>query len=170
GSGPRIRGPSAVPAPPRLAPRGAPAPPRVAPAMRPPPRGGGVHTPVVDGWIEAVGQAPGPEAPAGDAWAVAPGADPWDVPPGAEPWAGPGRPDDVPEPALPPAAELDVARRGFFARDAFVVDLVLVERRTGRAVWAKAIRRDADARNPRAVAECIEEGLAELGWAAPSAP
>ena len=187
---PKVRAPSVAPAPPRLVPRGVPAPPRGAPVALPLPRGGGgsaVVPPDVDAWIEAVARTPGPaEAHPGDAWAPAPGADPWAAAPGADPWAAPSGADPwaeeggtrswgegapaVPAPALPPAAALDVSRRGFFARDAFVLDLVLVERRTGRPVWSKAVHRDADARDAQAIAEGIEEGLAELARAPPPTP
>jgi hypothetical protein len=178
---PKVRAPSAAPAPPRLAPRVVPAPARGAPVALPLPHGGGsvaVPAPDVDVWIEAVARTPGPSGShAGDAWVPAPGADAWAAPPGSAPWADPGeaRPwgegsAAVPPPALPPAAGLDVSRRGFFARDAFVLDLVLVERRTGRPVWSRAIRRDADPRDAREVAAGIEEALGELARAPPPTP
>ena len=176
---PKVHAPSAAAAPPRLVPRGVPAPPRGAPVSLPLPRGGGgtaVHPPGVDAWIDVVARTPGAaEPPPVDAWSAGPGADPWAAPPGEDPWAGAGDGRSwgegaVPAPALPPVAALDVSRRGFFARDAFVLDLVLVERRTGRPVWAKSIQRDADARDARAVAEGIEEGLAELALAPHPAP
>jgi hypothetical protein len=177
---PKAHAPSAAAAPARLVPRGVPAPPRGAPVALPLPRGGGdgtaAHPPDVDAWIDVVARTPGAaEPPPVDAWAAGPGPDPWAAPPGEDPWAGEEAAGSwgegaVPTPALPPAAALDVSRRGFFARDAFVLDLVLVERRTGRPVWARSIQRDADARDARAVAEGIAEGLAELALAPHPAP
>jgi hypothetical protein len=71
----------------------------------------------------------------------------------------------VPAPALPEAAPFPVAQRDFFAGDEFVLDLVLVERRTGQPVWTKVVHGDGDPRDARAVSRALDEGLRELGLA-----
>ncbi len=60
---------------------------------------------------------------------------------------------------LPPPAPLDVVGRGFFAGDETVLDLVLVDLRTGRTLWQKTVREDCDPRDRAAVARALERAL-----------
>lgn len=100
----------------------------------------------------AAGSAPGPagEAPAGAAEGLA------DAP------AEPAPPDAVWLAPLPP---FDPSARGFFDREALLVELTLVDRATGTPRRTKWVEAHADPRDARAVRALLDSALAEAeGW------
>lgn len=74
-----------------------------------------------------------------------------------------------PAPALPPVAELGLDDRGTFAGDVVVLDLTLVDRRTGNPVWTRTVREEMDPRDEAAVARAIDRALAGEPWSRPAA-
>jgi hypothetical protein len=58
-----------------------------------------------------------------------------------------------------------VEDRGFFAGPVTALQLDLVDRSTGRAVWSKAVKADADPLDAAAVAKVLDEALAGQAWA-----
>jgi hypothetical protein len=68
-------------------------------------------------------------------------------------------------PALLEPLAFRVEDRGFFAGPVTALQLDLVDRATGRAVWSKAVSADADPLDPAAVAKVLDEALAGQGWA-----
>lgn len=94
--------------------------------------------------------------------------------PAAEPLAladAPPAPDPEPEPPpmeLPALLEpltFRVEDRGFFAGPVTALQLDVVDRATGRAVWSKAVSAGADPLDAAAVAKVLDEALAGQPWA-----
>jgi hypothetical protein len=187
GSGPKLgsHGSASAPVP-------IPAPPRVVtvpvPTAVPVPRVGSprvvVNPPNLDVWVGGSAQPSGGAAdvpPPPDAWGGP--ADPWQQPP--PDWGGPPSPPTtyaavspgaapqpvapprraIPVPALPPAAPLEVATRGFFAGDEVIFDLVVVDRATGQALWSKSVHGEIDPRDAHAVGKLLDEALEGVPWA-----
>lgn len=163
----------------------------VSPAVRPPPslgraaplRPGRVYSPSpvfvgfsVNFWVAPQPLVLAPDSAEEQWYAPAPPppllAEPAD---GEEPpalAAAPPPPDAGPEPAppmeLPALLEplaFRVEDRGFFAGPVTALQLDLVDRATGRAVWSKAVSADADPLDASAVARVLDEALAGQGWA-----
>jgi hypothetical protein len=66
--------------------------------------------------------------------------------------------------ALEPPPRLPVEARGFFQGDSLLVELVLVDRHTGRPLWRKTVERDIDPRNAPKVRAMLDEALAVGDW------
>ncbi|MGE5047972.1 MAG: hypothetical protein ACM3PC_05350 [Deltaproteobacteria bacterium] len=171
-------------------PRGVP----VSPAVRPAPslgravplRPGRVYSPSpvfvgfsVNFWIAPQPLVLAPDT-AEEQWYAPPPPPPLLAEPaqGEEPPAladAPPAPDAQPEPAAPaPPMELPallepltfrVEERGLFAGPVTALQLDLVDRATGRAVWSKAVSADADPLDAAAVARVLDDALAGQGWA-----
>lgn len=110
---------------------------------------------------------PAPGAPAPPEWGPA------EEPAPAPGDAAPANPAPV-ELALPPVPELPLESRGFFAGDETVLELDLVDQRTGQLLWSKVVREEIDPRDARAVRRLVDAALAGQPWArrppAPAAP
>jgi hypothetical protein len=74
-----------------------------------------------------------------------------------------------PAPALPPVPELGLDERGYFAGDVVVLDLTVVDRRSGQPVWTRTVREEIDPSDPAAMARAIARALASKPWARPAA-
>jgi hypothetical protein len=185
---PALRGARPAPAP-AFSARPAPAPPAFRPAPAPAP-GWRRSSPGPNVWIgfdlvyvfppqPCCVVAPYPEppyagaAPDEDAYAAAPGA------PDDEEWTrleegeedgdgdGAASAPRMVDLAVPPAPELHVASRGFFARDETVLELDLFDRATGGLIWSKVVRDGVDPRDARAVTRLVDRALAGQEWATP---
>jgi hypothetical protein len=144
--------------------------PWLAPARRPPPPGTPAPGPVliadrgprttVSGELDLhLGPGPqqkelGPPAPA----------------PEEEGWAEASPPPPAAEAvslqvvALEPPPRLPVESRGFFQGDSLLLELVLVDRHSGRPLWRKTVERDVDPRNAPQVRAMLDEALAVGAW------
>ncbi|HET8539951.1 MAG TPA: hypothetical protein VFL83_08785 [Anaeromyxobacter sp.] len=149
--------PPPVPVRPPSVPAALPRAPVVASPVRPASSPGHAHVGVTFGANVQVGApAPlegAPPAPWSDAVATSavPEAAPVDVP--------------TAHVTLPPPPPLEVARRGFFARDSTRLELTLVDRATGRPLWVKTVERGIDLRDPGAVRALLDSALdAPDGW------
>lgn len=102
----------------------------------------------------------------GEAAALAPPAE------GPTPLPGPeedqlGAPDPIAEVALPALPPLPLDERGFFAGDALVLELTLVDAITGEPRWQKWVQEEADPCDRDAVRAILDRALDEArGWAA----
>lgn len=157
-----VRAPGAVRVPVSV-PAVRPAPPRVATApraARPAPGGhvrGGVAV-GVDTNVDVMVEPSGGSAPA--SW-----IEPVSAAPPSEPFQPEGG-DEVTELALPPPRPLDAHHRGFFAKDATILELTLVDRATRTPLWTKTVESESDPRDPRALQALLERGLDDpAGWA-----
>jgi hypothetical protein len=66
---------------------------------------------------------------------------------------------------LPPPRPLDTAGRKFFDKDFTRLELLVVDRATGRATWVKTVEGPVDPRDPAAVKGLLAAGLQEdAGW------
>jgi hypothetical protein len=66
---------------------------------------------------------------------------------------------------LPPPRPLDTAGRKFFDKDFTRLELLVVDRATGRATWVKTVEGVIDPRDPAAVKGLLAAGLQEdAGW------
>ncbi|HYG69536.1 MAG TPA: hypothetical protein VD838_17815, partial [Anaeromyxobacteraceae bacterium] len=81
------------------------------------------------------------------------------------PWPAEGARETDPAPALPPVAELGLDDRGWFAGDVVVLDLTLVDRRSGRPIWTRTVREEIDPRDAAAVARAVDRALQGQPWA-----
>jgi hypothetical protein len=100
----------------------------------------------------------GTDAPPADSLALA------DAPPAPDPQPEP----PAPSLELPPLQEpltFRVEDRGFFAGPVTALQLDLLDRATGRTLWSRAIRTDADPLDAAAVAKVLDEALAGQDWA-----
>jgi hypothetical protein len=84
------------------------------------------------------------------------------------PVAGPDG-DAAPAPldalTLPPVTPLPLEERSFFAGDALVIELTLVDRISGEPRWTKWIEEDADPCDAKAVRRILDQALSEAtGW------
>lgn len=83
------------------------------------------------------------------------------------------RPEREPAPAelvLAPMPPLDVARRGFFAKDTTRLELTLVDRSTLAPLWVKTVEDDVDPRDADGVRALLDRALEDpAGWE-PAAP
>jgi hypothetical protein len=158
--------PSTRPAP---SPGTAPAP---RPAVRPRGGGGGSGVDVAVGVAVhiPIGPVPYPYPDAAPPIAQMPqppdaGEDP------ASPWQDEDEAAELadPAPALPPVPELGLDERGYFAGDVVVLDLTLVDRRTGKPVWTRTVRDEIDPRDHAAVARAVDRALAGEPWSRPTA-
>jgi hypothetical protein len=98
---------------------------------------------------------------------AAPGAGPLalaDAPPPPDAEPGPPAPPMELPPLLDPLA-FRVEERGFFAGPVTALQLDVIDRSTGRAVWSKAVSADADPLDAEAVAKVLDEALAGQSWA-----
>jgi hypothetical protein len=68
---------------------------------------------------------------------------------------------------LPP---LDVAKRGFFAKDATRLELTLVDRATWAPLWVKTVEDDVDPRDLEAVRALLDRALDDPGGWEPAPP
>jgi hypothetical protein len=162
----------------------------VSPAVRPPPSLGRAAplrpparvyapSPIFVGFSMSFQVAPQPLVLAPDAaqeqW-YAPAPPPPMLAEGEEPVAladAPPAPDPEPVPPAPPMelpALLEplafrVEDRGLFAGPVTALQLDVVDRATGRAVWSKAVSADADPLDAAAVAKVLDQALAGLRWA-----
>jgi hypothetical protein len=157
--------PSTRPAP---SPGTAPAP---RPAVRPRGGGGGSGVDVAVGVAVhiPIGPVPYPYPDAAPPIAQMPqppdaGEDP------ASPWQDEDEAAELadPAPALPPVPELGLDERGYFAGDVVVLDLTLVDRRTGKPVWTRTVRDEIDPRDHAAVARAVDRALAGEPWSRPT--
>jgi hypothetical protein len=107
-----------------------------------------------------VGAPPNGPAPAGwsDSLVTAP-----PPPPGADEAA-------ITHVMLPPPPPLEVARRGFFARDSTRLELTLVDRATGTPLWVKTVEKEIDPRDAKAVRALLDGALDAPGGWEPAAP
>jgi hypothetical protein len=168
GRSPGSRSKSSVRSAARPAPRPGTAP-AARPAARPSVRSGvdvgvgvAVHIPI--------GPVPYPASPypdAGPPIAAGPSPSGSDEDPAA-PWEDDAVAAD-PAPALPPVPELGLDDRGYFAGDVVVLDLTLVDRRSGQPVWTRTVRDEIDPRDPAAMARAVDGALAGEPWAQPAA-
>ncbi len=69
---------------------------------------------------------------------------------------------------MPPPPPFDPEERGFFAGDEVVLELELRDARTDQVIWASALKRGADPKDPAAVAALLDEVLAGEAWAGKS--
>jgi hypothetical protein len=67
---------------------------------------------------------------------------------------------------LPRPPPLDRASRKFFDKDFTRLQLLVVDRDTGRATWVKTVEGKVDPRDPRAVKALVAKAIAEGGWEA----
>ena len=91
------------------------------------------------------------------------------APPPAEPPAVVAEAEVAPltQVALPPLAPFPLDERGFFADDALVLELTLVDAATGEPRWQKWVEEEADVRDREAVKRILDRALGEAeGWAA----
>lgn len=58
--------------------------------------------------------------------------------------------------------------RGFFDGDRLELEAILLDRKTGEALWTKRVTRKADPRDARAVRAAVDELLKEAGWQPPA--
>jgi hypothetical protein len=66
---------------------------------------------------------------------------------------------------LPPPRPLDTASRKFFDKDFTRLELLVVDRASGRATWVKIVEGPVDPRDPAAVKGLLAAGLQEdAGW------
>lgn len=92
--------------------------------------------------------------------------------PSVEAATGPGEAEPPPAApitsvVLPPLAPFPLEERGFFAGDALVLELTLVDRLTGEPRWVKWVEEEADPCDQEAVREVLDRALAEPeGWLA----
>ncbi|HUL60676.1 MAG TPA: hypothetical protein VLU43_15455 [Anaeromyxobacteraceae bacterium] len=146
--------------PPPVVPGGMASPPAPVARPRPMPQPGGGYS---GGGAAVAVELNVPLGPVEPAVAyVDPGVPPPE--PVAEPWPDEevAAPDVAPPPvtpALPPPAPLAWEKRGFFSGDEIVLDLVLVERRTGRTIWQREIHESADPRDAEAVSRAVDDAL-----------
>jgi hypothetical protein len=71
---------------------------------------------------------------------------------------------------LPPLSSVvtfNVEDRGFFAGPQAALQLDLLDRATGRLLWSKAIKADADPLDPAAMSALLDQAFAGVEWAAP---
>jgi hypothetical protein len=151
--------PAVVPRPPR--PVGTPIagpPARPAPAPGRYGHGGGSVAVGVD--VQLVGPVP-QNGPPPAVW-----ADTVEVPPPPPP---PALGAEVGEVALPPPLPLEVARRGFFAKDLTRLELTLVDRATGAPLWVKTVEKEIDPRDAGAVRALMDAALDTPGGWEPAA-
>jgi hypothetical protein len=64
---------------------------------------------------------------------------------------------------LPPLRPLDVERRKFFDKDFTRLELLAVDRATGRPTWAKTVEGEVDPRDPAAVRALLARALEDRG-------
>ncbi len=157
-------------------PRPLPVPIPVAPAPRPrafPPMRPGPGAPELGGRVDAdvelvlMGPEPPADAPPDgeESQAAEPGA-PWHAPTGGPPDLAPV---EIASVTLPPPRPLDVEGRGFFDGDQLRLELVLVDRRGGNALWVKSVEDNVDVRDARAVRKLLDRALGDpSGWSAPA--
>jgi len=65
---------------------------------------------------------------------------------------------------LPHPPRLDVSHRKFFDKDFTRLQLLVVDRATGRATWAKIVEGNVDPRDARAVKRLVAKGIEVGGW------
>lgn len=150
-------GHSTAPAPPRVGGGGsaAPAPPRV---------GGGGATPPVHGTAPAPPRGPvmpGPPPPAPDVGVVVGFEVPIPLPEAVPlPEAAP----PYTPPSFPP---FEPTQRGFFDGDEALLDLQLVDSRTGAVIWSASVRGLIDPRDREEVSRLLDDVLRDQPWARP---
>jgi hypothetical protein len=175
GKAPKLRGggggagarPTAVPVVPVVRPRASPAPIAPLPPVRfaSRPRSGAPEIRV--GGDVAVELARIPELPSGG---PPPGWDDSVGSPGASEDALDTEPraldrEEIAAVTLPPPRPLDVERRAFFEKDHLRLELVVVDARSGAALWVKTVDEAADVRDASAVRKVLDRALGEpSGW------
>ncbi len=157
----------------RPAPVRPPSGPRPAPSPRlPPVEHRRLHAPAITAGVYVdVGPLPLPADPgpmevvsSRELGALEPLAAPGEAAPAEAAGAAPAGLEQV---HLPPFAPLPLEERGFFAGDALVLELTLVDRVTGEARWTKWVEAEADPCDAEAVRRILDEALGEPpGWVA----
>jgi len=68
-------------------------------------------------------------------------------------------------PPLSPTVNFNVGDRGFFAGPQAAVQLDLIDRATGRLLWSKAAKTDADPLDAGDMTKLVDEALKDVSWA-----
>jgi hypothetical protein len=78
---------------------------------------------------------------------------------------GPAEASELAAVSLPPPRALDLERRGYFAGDLLRLELAVVDRRSGAAIWTKEVEGEVDPRDAAAVEKLLSAALADgKGW------